>query len=326
MDLKEISQLRESLNLNVKDGPVVKMEKKIYERGMKSMDLCLVGKIPGNRVANCEGLIRVLKLIWRVPSSLRVEQMGSNNLFLFSFGNSLDRQWILAAGPWSFENQLISLVKPKGVGDLTNINLNMVAFWVQILNAPTACITDNCARFWGSKTGELEDVEVVGGKKWRSGEASATDTEVQPIENQSAKPMVIVQLDSEVRQFTKDDSLSLGKIFRDNLGKNKMGVTMGNKGAMSQRKFLKTKIPKLHGLSLSPKHAKFFKANSPRKLRNPESPRFTIRSNGAETVSGGPKRKILEEIENEKTSEKKQKMTKALNSIDALAVLQSRNR
>ncbi|PON64498.1 Endonuclease/exonuclease/phosphatase [Parasponia andersonii] len=94
---------------------------------------------------------------------------------------------------------------------------------------------------------------------------------------------------------------------------------MGNKGAVSQQKFRKAKILKLHGLSLSPKHAKFFKAPSPRKLRNPALPRLMTRSSGAETLSSGPKRKILEELENEKTSEKKQKITEALNSTHALA-------
>ncbi|PON46296.1 hypothetical protein TorRG33x02_326530, partial [Trema orientale] len=81
------------------------------------------------------------------PKLLCVKQMGSNNLFSFSFGKPEDHQRILEGSPWSFENQLISLVKLKGVCDFTNINFNMVAFWVQILNAPTACMTDNCVAF-----------------------------------------------------------------------------------------------------------------------------------------------------------------------------------
>ncbi|PON98092.1 Endonuclease/exonuclease/phosphatase, partial [Trema orientale] len=43
------------------------------------------------------------------------------------------------------------------------MDFNQVSFWIQIINVPVACMHENCARFWGSQIGLLQDVEVVGG-------------------------------------------------------------------------------------------------------------------------------------------------------------------
>ncbi|POO01361.1 hypothetical protein TorRG33x02_026680 [Trema orientale] len=63
------------------------MEKNIYTSGKEHMDLCLVSKILGNRIANLDGL-RSME----------------------------DRQWILAGGRWFFENQLLSGLSRKRLG------------------------------------------------------------------------------------------------------------------------------------------------------------------------------------------------------------------
>ena len=47
-------------------------------------------------------------------------------------------------GPWSFDRQLISLVKPKGLGEITKMEFNKVSFWVQIGNVPLGCTNRAC--------------------------------------------------------------------------------------------------------------------------------------------------------------------------------------
>ncbi|PON78633.1 hypothetical protein PanWU01x14_018910, partial [Parasponia andersonii] len=92
------------------------------------------------------------------PNSFRVEQLGSNNLFLLSFGNREERQRVLAGDPWSFENQLLSLVKPQGLVEISTMNFNLVPFWIHILNILIASLTERCARF---VSGEV-DVKAEG--------------------------------------------------------------------------------------------------------------------------------------------------------------------
>ncbi|PON60210.1 Ribonuclease H-like domain containing protein [Trema orientale] len=42
------------------------------------------------------------------------------------------------------------------------MNFNLVAFWVQFFNVPIVCLTEDCAKFWGSQIGVVEEAEVVG--------------------------------------------------------------------------------------------------------------------------------------------------------------------
>ncbi|PON34018.1 hypothetical protein PanWU01x14_347960 [Parasponia andersonii] len=115
------------------------------------MELCLVGKILGNKVANPEGLRRTMKSVLRLPSSFHSESMDSPNIFIFFFGLKTDRQRILAGRPWFCENQLLSLIKPRGIGDFSAMDFNMVSFWIQIVKAPVSCIIRIVHVFWVPK-------------------------------------------------------------------------------------------------------------------------------------------------------------------------------
>ncbi|PON88433.1 hypothetical protein TorRG33x02_157990 [Trema orientale] len=163
MDLYEVAQLCEQLNLDDDDGLVLCMSRDVHAGSRERMELCLVRKVLGNRLAIIKGLRRVLKLIWRIPNSFEVEKLGPDNMFLFMFRMPEDRLRILSGGPWSFENKLITLIKPRGLGELHNTNFNLLAFWILIINVPIACMIENCAWFWGHQLGFMEDMEISGG-------------------------------------------------------------------------------------------------------------------------------------------------------------------
>ncbi|PON49175.1 Zinc knuckle CX2CX4HX4C [Parasponia andersonii] len=73
-----------------------------------------------------------------------------------------DRQRVLSGGPWTFGNQLISILKPQGVGLVSSMDFTKVPFWVQFHNVPIACKSDRCARLWGELIGSVEDVDTEG--------------------------------------------------------------------------------------------------------------------------------------------------------------------
>ncbi|PON88140.1 hypothetical protein TorRG33x02_159690 [Trema orientale] len=142
------------------------------------MELCLIGKIFGNKVVNKEGLHVVADLVQRTSQKVRVEAIGITNLFKFYFGCKVDRQRVLSGGTWNFNNQLISLLKPKGVGLVLDLDFIKVPFLIHFQNATLTCWNDNCARLWetqlgmvivvdscgliGHKVGECPDDEVFG--------------------------------------------------------------------------------------------------------------------------------------------------------------------
>ena len=73
-------------------------------------------------------LERFMNMTWGLSRQVRVESIRINNVFLFHFGTRDDRQRVLMGGPWLFERQLLSLIKPSGIGDVSEMIFNIVIF------------------------------------------------------------------------------------------------------------------------------------------------------------------------------------------------------
>lgn len=91
MDPDEISKLCARLRLDERDGLMVQMDQNLYAGGKEKMELCLVGNVLGNNMVNKEGMGEILKQIWRTSHHIRVEELGSSNLFAFHFDCKEDR-------------------------------------------------------------------------------------------------------------------------------------------------------------------------------------------------------------------------------------------
>lgn len=94
MNMDEISMLCNKLNLDDGDGPVTRMNKSIYEKRKTRMDLCLVGRVMTNKLANRDALERVMKVAWGLSKRVKVESLVVNNISLH-FCCTKDRQRIL---------------------------------------------------------------------------------------------------------------------------------------------------------------------------------------------------------------------------------------
>ncbi|PON99381.1 hypothetical protein TorRG33x02_049240 [Trema orientale] len=88
MDLDEVARLYARLNLDEDDGPASHMNQDVFASGRDQIDLCLLGKVLGNQIANLDGLRRVLRQIWHILNSFNVEKIGLNNIFLWEIRGS----------------------------------------------------------------------------------------------------------------------------------------------------------------------------------------------------------------------------------------------
>ena len=61
-------------------------------RGSQKMDWSLTQNVLGNKEVSKDGLEGMLREVWKVPHRFEVEQIGSNNMFVFLFGSVKDRQ------------------------------------------------------------------------------------------------------------------------------------------------------------------------------------------------------------------------------------------
>lgn len=162
IDPDEITKLCDRLHLDLDETPRVTVAVSESAEGLAKLSLSLVGKIIGGRITNKEGMESVLQLIWKTKYSFQIEAKGGNNTFLFQSGSKDDRKQVLNGGPWLFNKQVISLVKPVGASAISSMSFNMVPFWVHILNLPLVCLTKKCVFSVGGMLGEVLAVDLEG--------------------------------------------------------------------------------------------------------------------------------------------------------------------
>ncbi|POO00677.1 Zinc knuckle CX2CX4HX4C [Trema orientale] len=99
MDPEEVAKLCERLNLDEYKGPEMHMSPTMYQDGKEKMDLCLVGRVFGNKIVNREGLSEVAEYVWRTSRKVRVEAMEFHNVPIVCRSDRCVRLWGELIGP-----------------------------------------------------------------------------------------------------------------------------------------------------------------------------------------------------------------------------------
>ncbi|KAH7526808.1 hypothetical protein JRO89_XSUnG0053100 [Xanthoceras sorbifolium] len=89
-----------------------------------------------------------------------VDSVGIN-LFVFQFKCPWDRKQILEGGLWAFDKNLLVLKEASGVGRISDVNLNLTPFWIQLHNLPLACMCREVGLILGGLIGKM--IEIDGG-------------------------------------------------------------------------------------------------------------------------------------------------------------------
>ncbi|TXG71586.1 hypothetical protein EZV62_000165 [Acer yangbiense] len=66
---------------------------------------------------------------------------------------------VISGSPWSFDNALMVLEKPVGMGTIESLKFSQAEFWVQIYKIPILCMTKEIGRFLGGMIGEVLDID-----------------------------------------------------------------------------------------------------------------------------------------------------------------------
>ncbi|KAK9229667.1 hypothetical protein WN944_022631 [Citrus x changshan-huyou] len=110
-------------------------------------------------VISPEGLRAAMQQVWRSVKEVKVESMGEN-IFIFKFASEGEKKRIIHGGPWHFNNWLMVLTEPTGVGDIKQQTFTHTSFRVQIHNAPIMCMDKDIMKEIGQKIGKVEEVET----------------------------------------------------------------------------------------------------------------------------------------------------------------------
>ncbi|KAK1583383.1 hypothetical protein Q3G72_023281 [Acer saccharum] len=82
------------------------------------------------------------------------------NIFVFRFKNPEDKRRVLSGGPWCFNDSILALEEPKGMGKLQELEFCRVSFWVQLHNLPLLCMNQEVGMVLGRMLGRVEEIDL----------------------------------------------------------------------------------------------------------------------------------------------------------------------
>ncbi|KAI7981836.1 Uncharacterized protein LOK49_Contig11G00008 [Camellia lanceoleosa] len=128
--------------------------------------LCLVGRILTHRPVNAEAFRSTMAAVWKPIKGMQFKALG-DNLFLFQFNHIVDKNRVLARGPWNFDKQLVLLEELDGSLQPSEVQFRSVLFWVHVIDLPIIGMTKEVGALIGNSIGTFADMDYAeGGVAW----------------------------------------------------------------------------------------------------------------------------------------------------------------
>ena len=121
----------ENMKLTTDEEEVIFISNEGREAEIESCSLSLIGKLLTCRSFNKRATQGTLKHAWGLENQVQVVEVGAN-LFQFKFNSKFDMNRVLKGGPWTFDNQVLLLVRWKSRMIAGNVKFESVSCWVQI--------------------------------------------------------------------------------------------------------------------------------------------------------------------------------------------------
>ncbi|KAL5575135.1 hypothetical protein UlMin_016834 [Ulmus minor] len=159
MDSEELLSLCASLALE-EDEEILSpdLEAGLQAQGERSIDISLVGCVLSTGPVARDAFVHMIKEVWKTKERFDVEAIGSNK-FVFHFLSTADRRRVISGGPWCFQNKLLVLEEPTGVGDHSKMSFSNSPFWIQLHNIPVFCMSKTVGSILGNMVGTVQEVE-----------------------------------------------------------------------------------------------------------------------------------------------------------------------
>lgn len=149
---ENLNELMTELDITYEENEELVFDEELEENDNR-FELCLVGRFLTEKSLNVRVMKSKLADIWRPAMGINIKAL-TEGLYLFQFYHKDDMQWMMANGPWSFDNAiLVTSTIPSG-GDPIKVQLNEVEFWIQIYGLPSGFMTEavgwQLGNFFGS--------------------------------------------------------------------------------------------------------------------------------------------------------------------------------
>ena len=141
------------------EGEVIKVGVLQRERMLEECSLSLLGRFLTTRTFNQRAAKALIRSVWRMGPDLRIVEVG-NGLFQFKFIMESQLKWVLANGPWSFEDHPLVLRRWERGMTATSISFSSMPMWVQMWGLPFDLLVEEVSRDIGNGLGKVLDVDL----------------------------------------------------------------------------------------------------------------------------------------------------------------------
>lgn len=158
--MEEILSKWKSMILTDCEGTEIDARGYNHQNGLnaENLHLGIVAKVIMNKQVNSDAFGAVMKNIWRVHNSTRIDTAGEN-VFLIQFKSRMEKARVLAEGPWTFDKSLIVMISPKESDTISNMEFQKAALWIQIHNVPFSFLNRAMAQILGETIGSIEEID-----------------------------------------------------------------------------------------------------------------------------------------------------------------------
>ena len=121
----------ENMKLTAEEEEIIAISDDGRQEAIESCSQSLIGKFLTCKTFNKRAAQSTLKRAWGLENKVQVVEVGAN-LFQFKFHNEFDMERVLRDGPWTFDNQVLLLIRWQPGMTASNVRFESASFWVQI--------------------------------------------------------------------------------------------------------------------------------------------------------------------------------------------------
>ncbi|KAL0292489.1 UNVERIFIED_CONTAM: hypothetical protein Sradi_6986200 [Sesamum radiatum] len=155
----ELTRLGKALDLTETEEMGVVMPTGVWHADSESRGFHVVGRLLSHKPYHGEALKIILHSSFNPAKGMEISFI-EHDRFLLKFAHVLDRERVLANGPWAFEKNLLVLATVAEDENPDEVDLNWCPFHVRIHGLPIGKMTSDVASFIGSKIGRIQTSDL----------------------------------------------------------------------------------------------------------------------------------------------------------------------
>ena len=158
MDSDFVQKLQ-NIKLTEDEGEVIRVGSAHRDRMLEECSLSLLGRFLMTRVFNQRAAMALLQSVWKMGFDVRIVDVR-DGVFQFKLTMGSQLKWVLANGPWSFEDHPLVLCKWERGMTVNSVCFNSIPMWVQVWGLPFDLLSEEVGRDIGNGLGKVVEVDL----------------------------------------------------------------------------------------------------------------------------------------------------------------------